>query len=158
MSQKAVPGGVWPMARGSCRPTEACIILFWWLSMKVRSRALAHVDRFLLSSGRWNKSSLFSSTSTQARAFNGPRYLRAFTKACTFKKHVQDSYRKITGSESLLVKASTFKIAPKLWLKGTVEWDFLSYVISPKVPNWPPDSLSKAVLNIDSNSPRLLIS
>jgi hypothetical protein len=34
------------------------------------------------------------------------------------------------------------------------QWDFLSKVISPKVPTWPPDSWSKAVLNVDSNSPR----
>jgi hypothetical protein len=38
--------------------------------------------------------------------------------------------------------------------KGTVAWDFLSKVISPKVPNWSSDSRSKAVSNIDSNLPR----
>jgi hypothetical protein len=38
--------------------------------------------------------------------------------------------------------------------KGTVAWDFLSKVISPKVPNWISDLWSKAVSNIDSNSPR----
>jgi hypothetical protein len=41
-----------------------------------------------------------------------------------------------------------------LHLKWTVAWDFLSKVISPKVPNWSPDSYTKSVLNIDSNSPR----
>ncbi len=40
------------------------------------------------------------------------------------------------------------------YIKGTVAWDFLSKVISPKVPNWSSDSWSKAVSNIDSNSPR----
>ncbi len=38
--------------------------------------------------------------------------------------------------------------------KGTVARKFLSKVVSPKVPNWSPDSWSKAVLNIDSNSAR----
>ncbi len=31
---------------------------------------------------------------------------------------------------------------------------FLSEVISPKVPNWSPDSYTKAFFNIDSNSPK----
>ncbi len=39
-------------------------------------------------------------------------------------------------------------------IKGTVAWDFLSKVISPKVPNCSSDPWSKAVSNIDSNSPR----
>ncbi len=39
-------------------------------------------------------------------------------------------------------------------IKGTVAWDFLSEVISPKVPNWSSDSWSKAVSNIDWNLPR----
>ncbi len=42
----------------------------------------------------------------------------------------------------------------KDFVKGTVAWDFLSEVISPKVPNWSSDSWCKAVLNTDSNSPR----
>ncbi len=40
------------------------------------------------------------------------------------------------------------------YIKGTVAWNFLSKVISPKVPNWSSDSLTKAVSNIDSNSQR----
>jgi hypothetical protein len=39
-------------------------------------------------------------------------------------------------------------------LKDTVAWDFLSKVISQKVPNRSSDSWSKAVSNIDSNSLR----
>jgi hypothetical protein len=35
---------------------------------------------------------------------------------------------------------------------------FLSEVISPKVPNWSPDSYTTAFSNIDSNSPRNLTS
>ncbi len=39
-------------------------------------------------------------------------------------------------------------------LKGTVAWDFLSKVISTKVPNWSSVSWSKAVSNVELNSPR----
>jgi hypothetical protein len=42
----------------------------------------------------------------------------------------------------------------KCHLKGTVAGDFLSKVISPKVPNCSSDSWYKAVSNIDSYSPR----
>jgi hypothetical protein len=41
----------------------------------------------------------------------------------------------------------------KLGLKETVAWDFF-LMISPKVPNRSSESWSKAVSNIDSNSPR----
>ncbi len=42
--------------------------------------------------------------------------------------------------------------------QGTVAWDFLSKVILPKVPNWSPDSYTKAFSNVDSSSPRNLTS
>jgi hypothetical protein len=43
-------------------------------------------------------------------------------------------------------------------LKGTVAWDFLSKVISPKEPNWSSYLRSKAVSHIDLNSPKNLTS
>jgi hypothetical protein len=60
----------------------------------------------------------------------------------------QESIKKYHNNFDLPLSNLTFRC-----IKGTVAWDFLSKVIPPIVPNWSLNSWSKAVLNINLNSP-----